>query len=76
MHSRVNPGHLPFSLKILASGHLPELLHEAGLLDPGMPFAELQRRSHINESARAADKAEDFSRRIRAPLPAVLPPAP
>jgi len=75
MHSRVNPGHLPFSWKILASGHLPELLHEAGLLDQ-MPFAELQRRSHINGSARGADKMEDFSRRIRAPLPGVLASVP
>ena len=32
-------------------------------------FAELKRRGHINAVAQAADKAPDFSRRIRAGLP-------
>jgi hypothetical protein len=66
MHSRVNPGHLPFSWKILASGHVPEYLYESGRLDSRVPFAELQRRSHVNAAAQVADKAEDFSQRIRA----------
>ncbi len=66
VHTRVNPGHPPFSLKMLASGHVPELLYEAGRLDTSVPFAELQRRSRINALAQAADRAVDFSRRIRA----------
>ena len=33
LHSRVNPDHLPFSWKILASGYVPEYLYEAGRLD-------------------------------------------
>ena len=65
MHSRVNPGHLPLSWKILASGHVPEYLYETGKLDTSVPFAELKRRSHINARAQAADKATDFSERIR-----------
>ncbi len=65
--SRVNPGHVPFSWKILASGYLPEYLYEQGRIDTTLPFAELQRRSAINARARAADDAADFSRRIRAP---------
>lgn len=66
LNSRVNSAHLPFSWKILASGHVPELLYEYGRLDDGgLPFAELQRRAHINVRAQAADKAADFSRRIR-----------
>jgi hypothetical protein len=68
LHSRVLPGHLPYSWRILVSGHLPALLYEKGRLDTGRPFAELQRRSRINELARAADRADDFSRRIRAGL--------
>jgi hypothetical protein len=35
----------------------------------GLPFAELKRRSHINERASAADKDPDFSRLIRVGLP-------
>lgn len=69
MHTRVNPGHPRFSPRMLASGHVPALLHEAGRLEPGMPFAELQRRSRINAAARAANDAADFSQRIRATLP-------
>ena len=68
LHARVNPGHVPYSWKILASGYVPEYLYEQGRLDTRLPFAELQRRAHINALARAADDAPDFSRRIRAGL--------
>jgi hypothetical protein len=67
MHSLVNPGHTPFSWKILASGYVPEYLYEQGrLAGADLPFAELQQRSLVNARAQAADKAADFSRRIRA----------
>lgn len=66
MNARVNPDHLPYSWKILLSGHAPEYLYESGRLDTSRPFAELQQRSRINARARAADQAEDFSQRIRA----------
>ena len=69
LHSRVNPDHLPYSWKLLASGHVPELLYEHGKLDTRLPFAELQRRSLINPLAVAAGDGEDFSRRIRQGLP-------
>jgi hypothetical protein len=68
-HTRINPGHLPLSWKILATGHAPEYLYEMGRLDRDVPFAELQRRAHVNARAQAADKAADFSRKIRAELP-------
>ena len=66
LHSRVVPGHLPYSWKILLSGYLPEYLYEQGRLDATVPFAELQRRAYINPLAQAADEAADFSQRIRA----------
>jgi hypothetical protein len=69
LHARVNPGRVPYSWKILLSGHVPEYLHEHGRLDTRLPFSELERRSHVNAAARAADDAADFSRRIRAGLP-------
>jgi len=66
LNSHVNPGHLPFSWKILASGHVPELMHEQGRLDSGsLTFAELQRRAHINARAQAGGITPDFSKRIR-----------
>lgn len=75
MNARVNPGHVPLSWKILASGYVPAYLYERGMLDNGLSFAELQRRSHVNERARAADQAADFSRRIRQ-APAAHDPGP
>lgn len=79
LSTRVNPGHLPFNWKVLASGYLPEYLYDHGRLDSkGLSFAELRERAHLNARARAADDAEDFSRRIREPdhVPAkvVTPP--
>jgi hypothetical protein len=67
--TRINPGHVPYSWKILLSGYLPEYLYEEGKLDTSVPFAELQRRAFINPPARAADQAADFSQRIRAGEP-------
>jgi hypothetical protein len=66
LHGRVAPGHLPYSWKILLSGYFPEYLYEGNRLDTSIPFDELQKRSIINPLAQAADKDEDFSRRIRA----------
>jgi hypothetical protein len=66
MHALVNPGHVPFSWKILASGYVPEFLYEQGRLDDeGLKFADLQARALVNARAQAADDAADFSRRIR-----------
>jgi hypothetical protein len=71
LHTRVNPGHLPLSWKVLLSGHAAEYVWEQGRLDTSLPFEELERRSRINDAARAADRAPDFSRRIREGLPGV-----
>ncbi|MCJ7838892.1 MAG: DUF4105 domain-containing protein [Burkholderiales bacterium] len=68
VHSRINPDHLPFSWKILASGYVPQYLYEHGLLAAGgLSFSELQRRVHVNARAQAAGAAADVSRRIRVP---------
>jgi len=64
--ARLNPGHVPYSWKVLVSGYLPEYLYEQGRLDSSVPFSELQRRAYINPLAQAADRAADFSQRIRA----------
>jgi len=68
-NTRINPGHMPFSWKLLLSGHVPKYLYEAGRLDTSLPFEDLKERSRINKAAQAADRAPDFSRRIRAALP-------
>jgi hypothetical protein len=68
MHSLVNPGHVPFSWKILASGYVPAYLYAQGrLLDRGLAFDELHRQAQVNARAQRADQAADFSRQIRQP---------
>jgi hypothetical protein len=64
----VNSTHLPFSWKILLSGYLPEYLYESRGLVTRIPFEQLQRLAYINPVAQAADKAPDFSQRIRATI--------
>ena len=66
VNSQVNPGRLPMSWKILASGHVPQYLFENGRLeDHGLPFEQRQRRSHLNARAQAAGIVPDFSQLIR-----------
>jgi len=65
MNTLVNDDHLPFSWKVLASGYVPQYLHENGRLDTSTPFPELMKRAHVNRRAQEADGAPDFSRRIR-----------
>jgi len=69
LHAAVNPGHVPFSWKILVSGYVPEYLYEKGRLMPGVPFDVLRQKGMINARAQAADRAADFSVRIRAGIP-------
>lgn len=65
INAGVNPGRVPFSWKLLLSGYAPEFLHDAGRLASDQSFEELRRESLINARARRADRAEDFSARIR-----------
>lgn len=65
LHTRVNPDSMPLSWRVLLSGYAAEYVYQRGRLDTSLPFEDLRRRSRINEPARAADQAPDFSRRIR-----------
>jgi hypothetical protein len=69
LHARANPDPPGYSWKVLASGYAPEFIYDSGRLDTSLPFSDLMRASHVNEAARAADTAPDFSRRIRHGLP-------
>jgi hypothetical protein len=53
------------------NGFIDRYLYRAGHLDTSLPFAELRRRSHINDAARAAGDTPDFSKRIRESLPTI-----
>jgi hypothetical protein len=73
LHTRMNPESPPLSWKILLSGYLPEYLYDLGRLDTTKPFPELERLSHVNARAHAADKDPAFSQQIRDGLPKPVP---
>jgi Domain of unknown function (DUF4105) len=58
-----------FDLHHLLNGFIDQYLYHSGAVDTTLPFEELRRRSRINDAARAADGAPDFSQQIRASLP-------
>jgi hypothetical protein len=62
-----------FDFRHLLNGLVDRYLYANGYLDTSLPFAELRRRSRINDAAQAADNAADFSERIRASLPTPHP---
>jgi Domain of unknown function (DUF4105) len=57
--------------RLLANGHLDELLYERDQIDTSLPFADLRARSNITEKAKAAADSPDFSTRIRQGLPEI-----
>ena len=61
---------MPWDWRILLNGKGGQLLYERRLIATGgLPFAELKRRSRINERAHVADKDPDFSRLVRQGIP-------
>jgi hypothetical protein len=55
--------------RLLANGHLDQLLFERGQIDTGLPFIALRARSNITERAKTAGDSPDFSAHIRQGLP-------
>jgi hypothetical protein len=59
----------PWDWRMLANGHGDALLYERGALVTNLPLSLLKQQCLINARAKAADKAQDFSRQIRLGLP-------
>jgi hypothetical protein len=68
-HSMRVAGRNPWDWRILANGHLDELMYERGTIDTSLPLAELRARSAISARARALGNPPDYSARIREGLP-------
>ena len=63
---------LPLDYRLLASGHFAEYAYDQGALTPGLPYAVLRERGHVNARARKADlDAMDYSRAIRIGVPGI-----
>jgi hypothetical protein len=63
----------PFDIRYYLNGFADRYLYRIGVVDTTLPFADLRKRSRINDAAQAADRAPDFSRRIRASVPSLQP---
>jgi hypothetical protein len=66
-------GRLPFDLRLLLTGYLPEYLADAGALDPRMDVEAWRRLGRITDRARAAASGEDFTAAIRRGMPEPQP---
>lgn len=60
------PNRTPYTEKILMNGYAPEQGYDRGMLKSDLPFHDYKRSCNIVEAARAAGRAPDFCRRIRA----------
>jgi hypothetical protein len=68
-HQRAVSERMPLDWRMLINGYGDQMLYERGEIDTSLPFAELKRRSLIDDRAKAADHAPDFSALIRVGLP-------
>jgi Domain of unknown function (DUF4105) len=62
-------GHLPWDVRLLLTGYLPEYVYGIGGLAPHYAFEELRTRGRITPRARAADRSPSFSADIRRGVP-------
>ena len=69
MARQIDPG-LPWDMRLLLTGYLPEYLQRIGALDPDVPTETLRECARISARARAAPPGADFSQVIRTPQPA------
>lgn len=58
-----------FDIRHLLNGLIDQYLFAVGVITTSLPFEELRRRSWINDAAKEAEDAPDFSERIREGLP-------
>ncbi len=59
---------LPWDMRLLLTGYLPEYLYKVGALDRSVPVEQLRQRGRITGRARNTTPSDDFSKAIRAGL--------
>ncbi|MEO8998511.1 MAG: DUF4105 domain-containing protein [Rhodanobacter sp.] len=67
MARQIDPG-LPWDMRLLLTGYLPEYLYKVGALDPSVSVEQLRQRGRITDRARNTAPGDDFSRAIRTGL--------
>lgn len=63
--NELNPGAVPYDVKILLPGLSPQLAYDLGLLDRRFTFEELRQRADVTEQAHRYRDSPDFSKKIR-----------
>ncbi|MFC4761664.1 Lnb N-terminal periplasmic domain-containing protein [Dyella koreensis] len=66
MAKKIDPG-LPWDIRLLMTGYLPEYLHKVGAVDTSIPVEQLRQRARITDKARNSPSDADFSKAIRTP---------
>ncbi len=66
---RAASARMPWDYRLLVNGLGDQLFYERGIIDTSLPFAELRALSRVNDRAKAAGDAPDFSGKIREGLP-------
>lgn len=69
MKKHAAAGRADLHWSVVLNGYAADHAYATGALDTSLPFDELKRRSRINDRARAAGAAPDFSTKIRAGMP-------
>jgi hypothetical protein len=69
MKKHAAAGRADLHWSVILNGYAPDHAYTTGALDTSLPFDELKRRSRINDRARAAGAAPDFSAKIRDGMP-------
>jgi hypothetical protein len=64
-----------YDFRHFLNGFIDGYLYDSGRLNSTLPFDEMRRHSWINDDARAAGDADDFSQIIRTSLPTTRPGA-
>lgn len=67
--NRVWPGNIPWTWRVLFTGHVDFMAYNMGLFHRAGTFAETKQRAYISEIARGGWHEQDFSQRIRQRLP-------
>jgi hypothetical protein len=63
--NRLAPDRVPYDYRVLFPGFADQLAYELGLLDNRIPFAELKRKSKVNDLALRYKDSPQFSAQIR-----------
>jgi hypothetical protein len=65
MARQIDPG-LPWDVRLLLTGYLPEYLYKVGAVDRSVSVEQLRRRGRITDKAKNTSASDDFSAAIRA----------